>query len=141
MISDEEAAAGELVPERSGRRYISVTDHVYGGTATNDPPGSHGHIRDAALQGGMPRAIGHGKHHINVRDHIEGGSALDERPGSHGHSKDDDFEGGLQRAIGHGRRHLAGGLEAFGATAPPAPGGRCWAHPTLGSGASTPPAR
>jgi len=98
---------------RRRKRYIGALDHLHGYAAVDDPPGAHGHAKDAALQGGMPRAIGHGKHHIPMQDHIVAGSAVVEQPGLHGHNRDDDFEEGLQRGIGHGRRHLESGLEAY----------------------------
>lgn len=106
-------AEDEQEKSRSRRRYIAAADHIYGGTAADDPPGSHGHVKDAALHEHIPRHIGHGKHHIPVQDHIVAGSAVVEKPGLHGHNRDDDFEEGIQRGIGHGRRHLESGLEAY----------------------------
>lgn len=89
------------------RRHIAPADHIYAGAASDSVPGAHGHLKDAALQGGMSRCIGHGKHHIDVRDHIRGGTAVQDEPGSHGHNKDDDFEGGLARGMGRGKHHMS----------------------------------
>jgi len=104
--------------DRGKRHFGPPKDHVYGGVAEDTPPGTHGHPRDAALQGGMARGIGHGKHHIQVPEHIEAGAAINDRPGAHGHSKDDDFEDGIERAIGHGKRHISSALDALIRTMP-----------------------
>jgi len=48
----------------SGKHHIAVKDHIEGGVAVADRPGSHGHSKDEDFEGGLQRAIGHGRRHL-----------------------------------------------------------------------------
>lgn len=85
-----------------------VMDHLQGGMAEGDAPGSHGHAKDMDFVGGLERGIGHGRRsNIGMKDHIFPGTAVGDGPGAHGRSRAQDFQGGLQRGIGHGKYHIA----------------------------------
>jgi len=79
-----------------------------GFVADNDEPGHHGRTKEADMDGGLERYMGHGRRWLGGDTcHLKGSlPQFEDKPGNHGGCRGEDFEGGLMRCCGHGLRKV-----------------------------------